>query len=57
MEAYAGRGAMEFRARKLADRGETTELFEIMEKRGRTRLQSGIWERALSRARTRWPCT
>ena len=49
MEAYAGRGAMEIRARKLADRGEKTELFEIMEKRGRTRLQSGIWERALRR--------
>jgi glucokinase len=49
MEAYAGRGAMELRARKLADRGEKTALFEIMEKRGRTRLQSGIWERALSR--------
>jgi glucokinase len=49
MEAYAGRGAMENRARKLADRGEKTELFEIMEKRGRTRLQSGIWERALKR--------
>jgi glucokinase len=49
MEAYAGRGAMERRARKLVDRGEKTELFEIMEKRGRTRLQSGIWERALKR--------
>ncbi len=49
MEAYAGRGSMELRARKLADKGERTELFEIMEKRGRTRLQSGIWERALKR--------
>jgi glucokinase len=49
MEAYAGRGAMEERARKLVKRGEKTELFEIMEKRGRTRLQSGIWERALKR--------
>jgi len=49
MEAYAGRGAMEIRARTLVDRGEKTELFEIMEKRGRSRLQSGIWERALKR--------
>src|SRR4051794_40242084 len=49
VEAYAGRGAMEARARKLAGRGEPTELFQIMEKKGRTRLQSGIWERALKR--------
>jgi glucokinase len=49
MEAYAGRGAMEIEARRLVDKGRPTELFEIMEKRGRTRLQSGIWERALER--------
>jgi glucokinase len=47
MEAYAGRAAMEARARKLVERGERTQLFEIMERRGRTRLQSGIWYRAL----------
>jgi glucokinase len=49
MEAYAGRGAMEAKARKLVERGHKTELFKIMEKRGRTRLQSGIWARALER--------
>jgi glucokinase len=49
MEAYAGRGAMEIRARKLVKRGQKTELFEIMEERGRTRLQSGVWARALKR--------
>src|SRR4051794_19277786 len=49
MEAYAGRGAMEAKARKLVEKGEKTDLFEIMEKRGRTRLQSGIWARALDR--------
>ena len=49
MEAYAGRGAMEARARKLVDEGRETVLFEIMEERGRTRLQSGIWSRALDR--------
>jgi glucokinase len=49
MEAYAGRGAMEARARKLVDRGEKTSLFKIMQERGRTRLQSGIWARALKR--------
>ena len=30
MEAYAGRGAMERRARKRVDKGEHTELFKIM---------------------------
>jgi glucokinase len=48
MEAYAGRGSMEARARKLHfDRDEKTDLFKIMEDRGRTRLTSGIWARAL----------
>ena len=49
MEAYAGRGAMEARARKRVDQGEKTALFKIMEERGRDRLSSGIWERALAR--------
>ncbi|MDQ3588260.1 MAG: ROK family protein [Actinomycetota bacterium] len=47
MEAYAGRAAMELRARRLKKKGEHTKLFKIMEKRGRSRLQSGIWARAL----------
>jgi glucokinase len=49
MEAYAGRGAMEMRARKLADEGRKTALFKIMEERGRPRLTSGVWKRALDR--------
>jgi glucokinase len=49
MEAYAGRGAMEAKARDLVKRGHKTDLFKIMEKKGRTRLQSGIWARALDR--------
>ncbi len=49
MEAYAGRGSMEIEARRRVDKGHETELFEIMEKRGRTRLQSGVWARALER--------
>ena len=49
MEAYAGRGAMEAHARHLVDKGEKTDLFKIMEERGRTRLQSGVWSRALER--------
>ena len=47
MEAYAGRAAMEARARRHHDDGEKTVLFEIMEERGRTRLTSGVWYRAL----------
>jgi glucokinase len=47
MEAYAGRLAMEIKARKEVQRGAKTKLFEIMEERGRDRLTSGVWERAL----------
>src|SRR3954447_5339841 len=49
MEAYAGRGAMEARARRRVEQGEKSALFKIMEERGRDRLSSGIWERALAR--------
>lgn len=47
LEAYAGRGAMEAAARRAVNRGVDTRLFSIMEKRGRDRLTSGIWARAL----------
>ena len=40
MEAYAGRGAMEARARRRVEQGEKTALFKIMEERGRDRLSS-----------------
>ena len=46
VEAYAGRGALEERARELAKERHTI-LFELMEKRGRERLTSGVWLRAL----------
>jgi glucokinase len=49
VEAYAGRGAMEARARAKVEHGEHTDLFKIMEKRGRTRLTSGVFARALER--------
>jgi glucokinase len=49
MEAYAGRLAMELRARRDVEGGEKTMLFKIMEERGRTRLTSGVWSRALDR--------
>jgi glucokinase len=47
LEAYAGRGAMERRARKLEQDGEKTKLFSIMRKHHRTRLTSGVWFTAL----------
>jgi glucokinase len=47
MEAYAGRLALERRARKRHAHGEKTRLFHIMERRGRDRLASGVWARAL----------
>jgi glucokinase len=46
-EAYAGRGAMEERARRLHARGQKTKLFELMEKANRDRLTSGVWQKAL----------
>ncbi len=48
VEAYAGRGALEEHARVIAKERDTV-LFEIMEERGRDRLTSGIWLRALER--------
>lgn len=48
MEAYAGRGAMEARARKALDEGQKTSLFKIMQKRRRQRLTSGVFARALA---------
>ena len=47
LEAYAGRGAMETRARNEVDKGTKTELFKLMKARGRDRLTSSIWDQAL----------
>jgi glucokinase len=49
LEAYAGRSAMELRARKVVKRGGRTSLFKLMEKRGHTRLTSAVWQEALER--------
>ncbi|MEA2277376.1 MAG: glucokinase [Solirubrobacteraceae bacterium] len=49
LEAYAGRGSMERRARRHHEKGAKTDLFKIMHERGRTRLMSGVWEHALRR--------
>jgi glucokinase len=48
MEAYAGRAAMEARARKR-QKEIGTDLFKIMRERGRTKLTSSVWARALER--------
>jgi glucokinase len=47
LEAYAGRAAMEARARRLHEHGRRTRLFELAREHGRDRLTSGIWQRAL----------
>jgi glucokinase len=47
MEAYAGRAAMEARARRRVEGGRHTDLFHLMHERGRTRLTSSIWAHAL----------
>ena len=47
VEAYAGRAAMEARARHLHERGQHTKLFDLMRTANRDRLTSGVWERAL----------
>jgi glucokinase len=47
LEAYAGRAALEARARKAHKRGEKTVLFELMKEHEKDRLTSGIWQRAL----------
>lgn len=49
LEAYAGRGRMEDRARRMAKEGHKTILFELMEKRGRTRVSSGVIVAALEK--------
>jgi glucokinase len=47
MEAYAGRRAMEAKAKRLVDKGHHTDLFEIMRERKRETLSSGVWAHAL----------
>lgn len=47
LEAYAGRGAMERRARQAVQRGAKTKLFQWMEHKGRQKLTSGVWSKAV----------
>ena len=47
LEAYAGRAAMEARARREHEKGTKTDLFKIMKQRGRDRLTSAVWAHAI----------
>lgn len=47
LESYAGRGMMEVTARRWQDGGRKTKLFDIMKKKGRDRVTSGIIQAAL----------
>jgi glucokinase len=47
VEAYAGRAAMEAKARREQEEGTKTDLFKIMKHRGRVRLTSAVWAQAL----------
>ena len=47
MEAYAGRAAMEAEARSRHKKGQKTILFELMRSKGKDRLTSSVWEKAV----------
>ena len=47
LEAYAGRRAMEGKARREQHKGRKTDLFEIMREKGHDTLSSGVWAHAL----------
>jgi glucokinase len=49
LEAYAGRGRMEARAHELTAKGRHTILFKLQEKKGRSRVSSGIWLEAMGK--------
>lgn len=49
LEAYAGRARIEFTARQLQRRGRATKLFDIMKKKGRDRVTSGVIAAALDK--------
>jgi glucokinase len=47
MEAYAGRKAIETRARELADEGHKTILFKVMKEKDKDRVTSGVIAEAI----------
>ena len=52
LEAYAGRAAMEAKARSEHKAGKHTVLFKVMKEHDRDRLTSGIWARAFKARRS-----
>lgn len=46
VEAYAGRKAMETKARREAGRGRRTILFDLMKEKGKESLTSSVWAKA-----------
>ena len=49
VEAYAGRAAMEARARSEKKKGRKTELLKLMKENGRDRITSSIWAKAVEK--------
>jgi glucokinase len=49
VEAYAGRRAMEFSARRAQADGRPTVLFDVVEEKGKARATSGVFAEALAR--------
>lgn len=49
VEAYAGRAAMEARARREIDDGRKSDLLKIMERKQRERFTSAVWAEALEK--------
>ena len=47
VEAYAGRAAMEEHARERIAAGDPSQLLEIMVAKGKPRMASGVWAKAL----------
>lgn len=46
VEAYAGRKAMEAKARREFERGRKTILFDLMKEKGKSSLTSAVWAKA-----------
>jgi glucokinase len=49
LEAYAGRARMEHAAREMQKKGHETILFDLMKKKGRSTLSSGVFQDALNK--------
>lgn len=49
LEAYAGRRAMEVRARRAKANGDKTRLFHWMKEKGLARLSSSVWAKGLAK--------